>query len=413
MVTSKEKNILRELAKHYVEIASDEINREREARIRQINGLLADRPPVWIDEIPWHEMDIDAQLTPQCESKAARKMESYFRAMLFRWKYFQADMVAQGSYYIDKAYECTGIGVEIKETTISTDSSSNIVSHHYEDQLDTEDKVEQLTLPVVTAHPEQDELALEQASEILGGIMPIKLRGSGIYHAPWDMICMYRGVEPILTDIIERPELLHRTIAKFTDYSVSMLEQFEELGLLEYDTESLHCTPPYCDALPAPDYDGGRVRMKDVWFRGMAQMFTTVSPAMWDEFELQYMSTIANRCGLSYYGCCEPLNNIIPILKKVPNMRKLGISPWADIRSCAEQLGGGYVFARKPNPAHVVGSFSKDIVRKEIMETLDVCAEFGCPCEFVLKDISTVSYKPQNLIDWNNTVRETIDMYYR
>jgi hypothetical protein len=39
--------------------------------------------------------------------------------------------------------------------------------------------------------------------------------------------------------------------------------------------------------------------------------------------------------------------------------------------------------------------------------------ENKCPYEFVLKDISTVGGKPQNLIDWVKTVTETIDRYYK
>jgi hypothetical protein len=36
----------------------------------------------------------------------------------------------------------------------------------------------------------------------------------------------------------------------------------------------------------------------------------------------------------------------------------------------------------------------------------------GCPYEFVLKDISTVTYKPGNLIEWVKAVEGVIDEYY-
>jgi hypothetical protein len=149
-----------------------------------------------------------------------------------------------------------------------------------------------------------------------------------------------------------------------------------------------------------------------VWFRGMAQIFAMASPGMQDEFDLQYMRPLMDKCGLSYYGCCEPLDKFIPYLKKVPNMRKIGVSPWADVRSSVEQIGGNYVAARKPNPAHVAGVFDPNRVKKEITETIEACLENKCPYEFVLKDISTVTYRPQNLLDWTRTVTETIDSYY-
>jgi hypothetical protein len=144
----------------------------------------------------------------------------------------------------------------------------------------------------------------------------------------------------------------------------------------------------------------------------MAQLFSAASPAMQDEFDLQYMRPFMTQCGLSYYGCCEPLDRFIPYLKKVHNMRKIGVSPWANVRSCAEQIGSSYVLARKPNPANVA-RFDKDTVAKEIEETVQAALEHKSPYEFVLKDISTVNYKPQNLVDWTKTIKEVIDRYYQ
>jgi len=413
MITGQEKKTLRELAKQVRDIAAAEVNRDRIRRIRDMHSLKPVRPPVWIDEIPWHEMDIDGELRLCCETKEAQDMERYFRRVLFRWKYIQADMVVEDTYYVAKSFTNSGIGITIKEDILSTNADNNIVSHHYEDQLDTEEKVEALKLPVIKAMPEKDKENLEIAADVFDGIIPVKLRGHGIYYAPWDDIAMLRGMENCLVDMISEPELIHKTIEKFTEIKLAQYTQMEAEGLLDYNIPSLHCTPPYTDDMPAPDYDGGKVRMKDIWFRGMAQLFSSASPAMQDEFDLNYMRRMMDRCALSYYGCCEPLDKFIPYLKQVPNMRKIGVSPWANVRSCAEQIGGNYVFARKPNPANVAGNFNKEIVEKEIVETIEACIENKCPYEFVLKDISTVNNNPQNLINWDKTVTDTIDRYYR
>jgi hypothetical protein len=93
-------------------------------------------------------------------------------------------------------------------------------------------------------------------------------------------------------------------------------------------------------------------------------------------------------------------------------MRKIGVSPWANVRSSAEQMGGDYVFARKPNPANVARNFNRDVVEQEITETIEACIENKCPYEFVLKDISTVGGNPGNLIGWVRTTTEVIDRYY-
>ena len=78
----------------------------------------------------------------------------------------------------------------------------------------------------------------------------------------------------------------------------------------------------------------------------------------------------------------------------------------------AERLGGKYVYSRKPNPANVAIATDTDVIRKETEKTVKLCQKHGCPVEFVLKDISTVSHRPENLIIWAQTVSEVLDAYY-
>lgn len=406
----KQTNLIRELAKEYAELASAEENKEHYERCKAVNDLKPQRPPVWIDEVPWHEMNVERRLDLICEDPFLRNMEWFFKEKLFRWDFFRADMVLSPYYPLYKSYDSTGIGVSIEENTISTDRENHIVSHQYCDELDTEEKLERLHTPVITAHPDRDAGALGKAAYVLEGILPVRLCGGCVNHSPWDTISMLRGVEPVLIDLIDRPEFIHQTMEIFTRIGLAEMEQKEKLGLLDSTIESLHCTPPFTDDLPHKD--AVPARTKDVWFRAMAQMLSTVSPAAFEEFEFQYMRRLAEKCGLVYYGCCEPLDHFLPILKTLPNLRKCGVSPWANIRKLAEGMGGGFVYARKPNPANVGAGFNEDVIRREIRETIEVCMEYNCSYEFVLKDISTVDYKPQNLFRWNQVVQETIDEYY-
>jgi hypothetical protein len=340
-------------------------------------------------------------------------MENHLRQTLFQWKYFQGDMVVDSVYYIQKTYSDSGFSMGIKEETAAVDANNNIISHHYEDQLDSEEKLDRLTLPVIQSYPEKDRARLEAASEVFEGIMPVKLRGYAIYYQPWDIIARLRGVTNCLMDMADRPELIHKTMKKFCDIYTARYDQMEAQGLLDYRFPSMNCTPTYTDDLPAKDYDGGRVRFKDVWYCGTAQLFVSASPDMNDEFNLQYLLPFITRCGLSYYGCCEPLHNFISHLRKVPNLRKIGASPWTRLREQAEQMGGDYVLSRKPNPALVAGKINAEAIRNEIRETIEVCRETGTPFEYILKDISTVNYKVSNLTEWEKLVTGVIDEYYR
>ncbi len=99
-------------------------------------------------------------------------------------------------------------------------------------------------------------------------------------------------------------------------------------------------------------------------------MLGSVSPQMFEEYEVEYVKPLLEQFGLVYYGCCEPLHNRIDYIRKIKNVRKISMSPWADIRAGAEHIHGDYVISRKPNPAYLAAaSFDPELVRRELQET--------------------------------------------
>jgi hypothetical protein len=135
---------------------------------------------------------------------------------------------------------------------------------------------------------------------------------------------------------------------------------------------------------------------------------------MHDEFDLAYNEKIFGGCGLLYYGCCEPMDAKIDILRKrFKNLRKVSITPWADPRRAAQNIGGDYVLAAKPNPAFVSRpAFNPQPVEEEISRYCEACKQNGTTLEFVIKDISTIANNPDNLTRWADTVKGVIDRYY-
>ena len=401
---------VRELAKKYMDIALSDKHVRMRRRFRDSNDLKIVRPPLIMEEIPWFEMNMDDELTCVSTDPRLRDMEYRLRVQLYREKHFKCDNYIEPVWPVGKKVTNSGIGFEIEEKRLAVDQANNIVSHEYSDVLEDERSLERYHDPVITAHPEEDAENVAWAEEVLQGIMPVQLRGQGIYYAPWDRIAMLRGVEPILIDMYDRPEYLHRIIALFTRGMASEMDQLDALGLYDPRDLSLHCTPGSVTLPHEPD--PAHYTCADLWFRTMAQMFSSISPDAHDEFDLQYSIPLAKRCALTYYGCCEPLHDRIDKLKQYPNLRKIGVSPWADVEKSAEQIGGDYVLSRKPNPANVAISTDPDQIREEIGQTVRLALKYGCPMDITLKDISTVSYKPQNLIVWAETASAVLDEYY-
>ena len=223
---------------------------------------------------------------------------------------------------------------------------------------------------------------------------------------------VWRGAEVVLYDLIDRPEFLHALMDKLVDCEMKLIDQYEEQNLFQAEGSYCHCLETYCDELPAPGFDPNHVRAKDCWVCGMAQIFSEVSPAMHDEFEIEHMKPVYDRFGLVNYGCCEPLHNKIDIIRKMPNVRAISTSPWANVDVAADKMGSDFVMARKPNPAFVAfEGMDEEPIRKETRATLEACKRNNTPVIFVLKDITTIRNQPERLKIWHDAVKDEIERF--
>lgn len=401
---------LRLLAHQYYELAMNPINVDRMRLHRAVNDLNMERPVVLIDEIPFHELNFDGSLSLQCEDPLLRGAEDFIRKKLFQWRYFPADMILPPYIPMQKVMCDSGIGVEVKEQRLSSDADNNISSHEYYDQLSGPEDLEKIKLPVITYDHETTMARYTRLAEAIGDIIPVRIVGYDCFASPWDKISELRGVTNLLIDLAERPEFSHQVVSKLYECEESRLSQMEELGLFELNPYNLHCTAALCSDL-AKDYDGGKVLRKHIWGRGMAQIFATVGKDMHQEFDIDYMKKLMEPFGLVYYGCCEPLDKKIDIVSKLPHLRKISITPWADIDIAAEAIGSRYVIANKPNPSAVAVKLDEDGLRKEIGRTLAAVKRNGCSCDIVLKDISSAGRDLNNLVRWENIVMSMVQNF--
>jgi hypothetical protein len=164
----------------------------------------------------------------------------------------------------------------------------------------------------------------------------------------------------------------------------------------------------YTRALPQPDWrTGAPVRKKDLWVLSESQETVGVGPELFEEFIFPYQLTIAEQFGRCYYGCCEPVNNRWHILKRIPNLARVSVSPWADQCFMAEEMKRDYVFSRKPNPTLIsTGKFDEAAIRADIRQTLDAAGD--CRLEIIMKDVHTLNNEPDRLSRWVQIAREEI-----
>jgi hypothetical protein len=406
-MTKQDVLIIRELAVRVAEIASLPVQEEKRDLWRKLNSLEPGRPMVMIDQICWNEMGIGEELTLTCVDPECRAYEERLRRILYRWKHFPVDMVVEPFVRIPKAISNSGFGIKVQEEVAVGDPTNSVRGHKYENQFETEADLEKIQIPRISYDEEETERRLSVADELFGGLLEVRPWGYDPYLSLWDPISTWMGVENALYALVDTPEFMHRLLDRMTEGYLSLLDQLEQQGLLGEPQSLIHCTGAYTDDLPAEGYDPGRPRTKDVWMFGLAQMFSTVSPGMFKEFEVDYASRICERFGLVYYGCCDPLDGKMAEVRMIPNVRKVSMSPWVNRERGAAEIGGDYVYSCKPTPALVaLDNASPDQIRADLTHTREVCDRNECPLEFILKDISTVRYEPQRLSEWADIAME-------
>jgi hypothetical protein len=409
MPSSEDREVIRGLAGRVARIAALPVQEEKRRLWRALNGLRPERPMVMIDQVCWNELEADRDLALQCADPECQGYERQLRRTLYQWEHFPVDMVVEPFVRIDKAVTDTGFGISVQEQTMVTDPGNDVVSHRFINQFETEEDLAKLVTPRIGHDKAETDRRMAVAHELFDGLLEPRPWGVDPRLSLWDPISTWMGIEGALYALIDRPQFMHRLVGRMTDGYLSKLDQLEQQGLLCQPQSLIHCTGGWTDELPGPGYDPERPRTRDLWMYGLAQMFATVSPAMFREFEVEYASRICARFGLVYYGCCDPLDRKMNEVRMIPNVRKISMSPWADQERGAEEIGGRYVFSRKPSPALLAGHrFDPAQVREDLKATRRACERHGCPLELILKDISTVGREPDRLFEWAAIATEVV-----
>jgi len=405
----KDKEVLRRLASRKAEISLMPIHEHKRNMWTSMNRLEITKPMLWMNERPWHEIGIYEQC--QCENQFAYFIEQKLRKEIYQWEHMPLDNVVENWIECPMDVSDTGFGiVEVSEERHTNEGA--IYSHGFIPQIKSPKDIEKIKDPIVTHNIENTEARFHAVNEAIGDVIPVKKRGvPHLWFAPWDELIRWWGVQEVMMDLILRPQMVHDIMNRLVEAYLSRLVQYTELNVLSINNDNHRVGSGgygYSDELPAMDFDSQHIRPIDLWGNGAAQIFSEISPKMHAEFAVQYEIRWMERFGLNYYGCCEPLHHKLEILKDVPNLRKISISPWANLGKAVEQMRGRYVISYKPNPA-IFAEYEWDLARAkaDIQEALTKME--GCCVEIIAKDISTVRHEPQRLWEWSKMASEVTE----
>ena len=406
-------DILRRLGAEKAEIAALPVQKKNIRLWTDTNDLKPCPAPVFINELPGNEMNFDGSLDLQCEDPLARGIEWGLRWELYCWKNLPGTMVVSPYMESPLFVSDTGIGITEDSDLISWEPSG-VASRRFHVQISDEKDIEKIKDPVITLNKEASDERLDIMKRIFDGVIPVYQTGvKGMWFTPWDNLIRLTGVEEAMTDLIDRPDYVEALVSRFVDSCMVRMKQYNELNLWASNNNNTRVGSGgygYTSSLPDPDDNRVGAPTSALWGCGNAQIFSEVSPQMHWDFSLKYEMKWLSCFGMNYYGCCEQLHHKIDILSRIPNLRKISMSPWADIRKAAPQCAGKYVLSIKPNPAIFI-SWDPEYARKELRRLLSEAE--GCSAEIIMKDVSTLRYHPENLFAWAKIAVETAEEAFR
>jgi len=403
MLNKQEIAVLRELARKYAGYAALPVHEEKRRLWIENNECRPARPMVLIDQLCWGEIGADGSMHEQVQDEYWRRVEGWLRRTLYCFEHIPVDMVLTPYIQLPMPLACSAWGVEVKEDVIALDKNAGGYSHRYYDVLATDEDLLKLRLPEYSLDPEQLKRIRGEADMIFEGIIPYRMRGESLHLGIWDKISFWRGVENCYIDLMDRPEFMHAIMEKLTQGLISQIESLNRLEAYDVVSGLTHCSHNFLSHQSPED----QAISSKGWAFGLAQLFSSVSPEVTREFEVEYMKRVFPYFDSIYYGCCERLDDRLDVLAALPKVRKISCSPWSHKEAFAEKLPAGRVMSAKPNPAFLATvSFDEDAVRRDLRETIDAAKRHGRNLEFILKDVSTIRYDQKRLWRWAEIAME-------
>jgi hypothetical protein len=405
MATFNEKNVLRDLAAKWMELAHLPVMKERRKLWTALKDLQANRPMVLVETYGIENYVSDNEL--QCNDAWLKEVEKDLRRTIRHVEEIGDDIVILPEYRIEWIIEEPDYGVPIE--IIHTDISGGEI---YKNNFKSVEDIKKLKCRKFTVERNKTLLKKSMLEDIVGDILPVKAHGLKCIGAGLTFpIFQLLGMEKMMMWIYDEPEALHLILQYLLDDRKSRFEWMEQENLLDNNNDSAFVgsgSPGFVSSLPASDYSG-KVRRKDLWLFCESQETLNVSPQKFKEIFLPYLAQACKDFGLIYYGCCEPVHDRWQyITEAIPNIRAVSISPWCDLFKMGEMLGKNIVFSRKPNPVYISGKEAEwDLLRKDIVDTYN--AAQGCNLEIIYRDLYQINNDRDRLSRWVRMARSIIN----
>jgi hypothetical protein len=409
IISQKEKEILRELAKKQFELATSPkmVNLKKEWILH--NTLKGNRPMITIELWTFAE-DIIPPLM-KCESDDARAIENIFYHNIVNHTLFHDDTVINDYFSVgyNMWFKPFDIDVKIKHTS----QNQNSLGHHFIPVIsDLEADFDKIKKSTFGLNKSKTIEQIDNLSSLFGDILPVKLVGRSLGCSLTQDIVHIMSMEDMFVSMYDYPELFKKMINSLADDYINYFNFLKKEKAILSTTQGEHLAQgSFCftDELPSKNVSS----IKDIWGYLDSQETSEISNEMFGEFVFPAIKKIAERFGLLSYGCCEPTDPFWKdYISKLLNLRKLSISPWCNEEFMGEQLKNSKtIFHRKPSPNYLgIGhQLDENALREHIAKTMK--AARGCKIEFSQRDVYQVSKSSEKVRRYIQIIREVCEKY--
>lgn len=416
-ITEKERLYLRDLAKKQREYSKLPIMEDRTRHWYLNNSLKSEKPVIVIEHGPFRE-----ELFPElvCNSEAAVSIERELLSNITSHELIDDDKVVPDYFPINRKIDMR----ELNQDRIihrAIDARGRQLGYSFEHPIkDLKNDFHLMNRSVYSYDHTGTMEQFDFTNEVIGDILNVKVTNNSLL---WFMSFTARavnlmGLERLMYSIIDYPEETTRFFDFILEDSFEYMDWQENNDILCLDNDNTRAGSGsfgFTDELPTDEcLKTGRITTKDIWGNMNSQESVGLSPAMYEEFIFPIFKKAAERFGLVYYGCCEPVHEIWEsCVSKLANLRKVSISPWCNEEYMGEALrGSDVIYSRKPSPNYLgVGSFDESAFTQHIKKT--IMAARGCHAEILFRDIYTLTDDKTKAGKAVKIVRNLIEEFWR
>ncbi|MBM4082678.1 MAG: hypothetical protein FJ278_23430, partial [Planctomycetes bacterium] len=334
-MSDQDRTVVRDLAKQVAEISQMAKQNVRRDLWRKHNSLVKTRPPVLVSAgASWPEVCPDSEL--KCKDGFLRHVEVRLRQVVFQDSLDDDHIVEPwftvGAAFVGKLGDFRW-GPQIKRTPRGAPGGT----WQFDPPIRKEEDLAQLVKPHHVINEQVTAANAAKVREAIGDILEVDVDRGPAYRSftadlSYDSANL-RGLEQVMLDMVERPEWLHKLMRFLSEGVLTCHDEADATGDWHL-TSGGNQAMCYSLDLPDPKPNTAATR-KQLWCFAAAQEYAWVGPKMHDEFLLRYQMPIMKEFGLVAYGCCEDLTKKLDMLKQIPNLRRIAITPQADVRASA------------------------------------------------------------------------------